>query len=79
MGRGGKEWWLPQDFMQNGMGELFVGYEATARLAELRGRYPNVFLRQKQGRFVATKLNMKAVHFLPENYQRLLLPNASLF
>jgi hypothetical protein len=30
-----KMWWLPQDFQQNGLGELFVGYEASARLSEL--------------------------------------------
>lgn len=46
-----KEWWIASDFMKEGMGELFVGYEATARIAELIGDNPDMFETKRIERF----------------------------
>lgn len=54
-----KKWWLASDFMKPDMGELFVGYEATARLAELIGDNPDMFETERQGRFRAVRLKFE--------------------
>lgn len=54
-----KQWWLASDFMQDGMGEFFVGYEATARLAELVGDNPDMFDTERQGRFRAVRMKFE--------------------
>lgn len=59
--RGEQEWFLPKDFMQNDLGELFVGYEAGARLSELAGKYPEMFRSMAAGRFKARKFNFKEI------------------
>lgn len=75
-----QEWWLPQDFMRSNLGECFVGYEASARLSELRNKYPSLFFGEKQGRFFATKLNFKVVddillqYGLPEEFKSIISP-----
>ncbi len=33
-------WWYPPDFMRGGLGDLFVGYEASARLSEMAKNWP---------------------------------------
>lgn len=55
-----KQWWLAVDFMQPGMGDLAVGYEATARLTELVNENPEMFEVQRQGRFRAVRLKFEA-------------------
>lgn len=54
-----KKWWLASDFMKPDMGDLFVGYEATARLAELVGDYPDMFETERQGRFRAVRMQFE--------------------
>lgn len=54
-----KKWWLASDFMKPDMGELFVGYEATARLAELVGENPGMFDTERQGRFRAVRVKFE--------------------
>lgn len=54
-----KKWWLASDFMKPDMGELFVGYEATARLAELVGENPDMFDTERQGRFRAVRVKFE--------------------
>ena len=49
-------WWLPQDFMKNELGDLFVGYEASARLSELAKLYPNMIESKRQGKYMARRL-----------------------
>ena len=43
-----KEVWTAKDF-QNG--EHFVGYEASARMSDLKRMYPNLLIVGKEGRF----------------------------
>jgi hypothetical protein len=54
-----KQWWLASDFMKQELGELFVGYEATARLAELIGDNPEMFETERQGRFRAVRMRFE--------------------
>lgn len=49
-------WWLPQDFMRPELGELFVGYEASARLSELAKLYPDKIESRRQGKYMARRL-----------------------
>ena len=51
------EWWYPHDFMKNLPPELFVGYEASARLSELAREYPSMILSEKRGRFIVRRLD----------------------
>lgn len=52
-----KEEWTASDFQQ---GEHFVGYEATARMSELKRLHPNVFIVGKLHRFRTLKINWEA-------------------
>lgn len=54
-----KEWWLASDFMKPEMGHLFVGYEATARIAELIGDNPDMFETKRDGRFRAFRIKFE--------------------
>lgn len=54
-----KEWWLASDFMKPELGELFVGYEATARLAELIGENPDMFETKRIERFRAVRMRFE--------------------
>ena len=47
-----KVWWTAADFQQ---GEYFVGYEATARMSELKTKYLGLFSEKKIGRFRALR------------------------
>jgi hypothetical protein len=49
--KGQQEWFFPYDFMQNGMGDLFVGYEASARLSELSREYPLLIESVREGKY----------------------------
>lgn len=49
-----------KDFQQPGLGELFVGYEATARLSEVDLDNPGLFERVKQDRFIGRRLRWEA-------------------
>lgn len=50
------QWWQAKDFMQQGMGEFNVGYEASSRLSGLTKNYPNMFETRTVGRFREVKI-----------------------
>ena len=50
-------WFYPYDFMKKALGNLFVGYEASARLSELRSEYPLIFKGQKDGKYMMTRID----------------------
>lgn len=54
-----KQWWLASDFMKQENGALFVGYEATARIAELIGDNPEMFETKRDGRFRAFRIRFE--------------------
>jgi len=70
-----KDWFLPQDFMQSSLGDLFVGYEASARCSELGKWYPELIESQKQGKYVARRIRVenmeKALITLPEDLKKI--------
>lgn len=63
-----KIWWLPQDFMQYSMGELFVGYEASARLSELAKLYPKFIESQRQGKYMARRFCFENVNLFDDPF-----------
>lgn len=66
-------WFFPYDFMKPDLKELFVGYEASARLSELTKKYPLMFLSENAGKYIRRKLNMADYatwyHDLPHELQ----------
>ena len=49
-------YWRATDFMQQGLGDNFIGYEASARLTELIKKMPERFDVKMDGRFRTVKL-----------------------
>ena len=52
-----KEIWTASDFQS---GKYFVGYEATARMSDLKRLHPNVFIVGKLDRFRTLSINWEA-------------------
>ena len=69
-----KEWWLASDFMKPDLGKAFVGYEASARLSELRKKYPDMLETRPKGRFKEYKFRFDNVQqaylILPDKLKR---------
>lgn len=59
-----ERWWLAKDFMQPNLGELFVGYEATARLSELAKK--GMVDTKQVGRFRAVKYRSEPKEIEPK-------------
>lgn len=70
--RARQEWFYPPDFMQGGM-QLFVGYEASARLSELATDYPQMVESRRRGKYIERRIRYDAVAewwpLLPETLQ----------
>lgn len=56
-----KQWWLASDFQLPEQGELFVGYEATARLTELSKRYPEMIESVPHGKFIKRRVRFETI------------------
>lgn len=56
-----KEWWFPYDFMLPEQGDLFVGYEASARLSELRKDYPDMIEGEYAGKYIRSRLCFETI------------------
>ena len=52
-----KEIWTASDFQK---GKYFVGYEASARMSDLKKLHPKVFIVGKQKRFRTLQINWEA-------------------
>jgi hypothetical protein len=50
-------WFFPYDFMNPALGDLFVGYKAPTRIAELANDYPKMFQSRTEGKYVQRRLN----------------------
>jgi len=75
--RKSRDWWRAYDFMKNDLPfDLFVGYEASARISELVGSYPELFEWQKNGKYREIKLRFdnvdKVFHSLPNDFKDVL-------
>ena len=56
-----KVWWYAPDFQQQYMTpELYVGYEATARISDILREYPSLLDTKRDGRFRYVKLRATA-------------------
>lgn len=52
-----KDWFLPQDFMKQELPqELFIGYEASARSAELGKMYPEMIESVRDGKYMKRRI-----------------------
>lgn len=49
-----KKVWTAKDFQS---GNYFVGYEATARMSDLKRMYPDLFIVGKEGKFRTLQIN----------------------
>lgn len=56
------KFWRASDFMAQGMGELFVGYEASARLSDLNRNYPGIFEIKNDGKYRTCRLRREDVN-----------------
>lgn len=52
------DWFFPYDFMDQNMGDLFVGYEASARLSELASSYPEMVESEHAGKYIRRRLRL---------------------
>lgn len=57
------KWFIASDF-QNG--KYFVGYEASARMSDLKRIYPDLFEVKKIDRFRAMKINKEQVDLIEQ-------------
>lgn len=61
------KWFYPYEFMDNNLGDLFVGYKAPTRIAELAHDYPGMFLEKQSGKYTMRRLNgEKFLEWFPE-------------
>lgn len=54
-----QRWWKPQDIMKTGTGDLFVGYEASARLSELATDYPAMIESKREGKYYLRRMRFE--------------------
>ena len=71
--RNNRNWWYPPHFMKPELGDLFVGYEASARLSELASKYPEMVESQKRDKYMWRRIRWDKIDewlpLLPENLQ----------
>ena len=53
---GSRSWYYPMHFMQGGLGEYFVGYEASARMTDICRKYPQIIEQEKKGKYRVIRL-----------------------
>lgn len=56
-----KRFFYPYDFMDRGLGHLFVGYKAPTRMNELEHDYPQLFERMVEGKYVRRRIQAETV------------------
>lgn len=50
-------WFYPYEFMMPELGDLFVGYKAPTRIAEMHKAYPKMFNTRTVDKYVQRKIN----------------------
>lgn len=56
-----QQWFYAPDFMKYSLGDLFVGYEATARLSDLVREYPFAFATKKEGKYRYVRMKFESI------------------
>lgn len=54
-----KRWWKPHEIMNAGTGDLFIGYEASARLSELASDHPDMIESKREGKFYMRRMRFE--------------------
>lgn len=62
-----QDWFYAPDFMKENLGELFVGYEASARMTELVKQYPHLFEVRQRGRYREIRLRFEDIDSIFKN------------
>ncbi len=57
-----QEWFYPPDFMASNLGDLFVGYEASARLSELAKEYPDMIESRPREKYKERRIRYEAIN-----------------
>ena len=55
------KWFYPYEFMMPELGDLFVGYKAPTRIAELHKAYPEMFNTRTVDKYVQRKINVEGI------------------
>jgi uncharacterized alpha/beta hydrolase family protein len=55
--------WYGKDFQR---GNNFIGYEASARMSDLKRMYPSIFIEGKDGRYRTLRLNIEQKDYIEE-------------
>lgn len=68
-----KRWWKPAEIMNVGHPDLFIGYEASARLSELASEYPDMIESRREGKFYVRRMRFETgkewFHSVPRSIQ----------
>ena len=59
--RGKQEWFYAPDFMKPELGDLFVGYEASARMTDVAKQYPYMIDVKKDGKYRWIRFRFEAI------------------
>ncbi len=52
------KWFYPYEFMKPTLDELYVGYKAPVRIAEMHKKYPLLFERKTEDKYMQRRINM---------------------
>lgn len=55
------KWFYPYEFMRPDLGALFVGYKAPTRICELHAKYPFLFEKKAEDKYMQRKLNIDKI------------------
>jgi hypothetical protein len=55
-------WWYAYDFMDNDMGDYFVGYEASARITDVLNEFPFAFEVGKDGKYRTIRFKFECLN-----------------
>lgn len=70
-----QEWFIPPDFMAQSLGDLFVGYEASARFSELAKQNPYMIESKHDGKYTKRRIRWEAMadwlYLLPKDLRHL--------
>lgn len=53
------KWFYPYEFMKPGLGDLYVGYKAPTRIAEMQKRAPSMFEKKSEDKYMQRRLNVE--------------------
>jgi hypothetical protein len=71
-----QEWFFAKDIINQGEGNYYVGYEATARMSELVRKFPNMFESQGVGKYIKRRIRWEELTLwfsdLPTEYRHII-------